>query len=284
MENTQAQSITPALLARSDHDEPSIFLPENMLREARRQRGLSPVRVPDVCLLDPDGDVVRHIVREGRANRSPSWACYHTDLWETDYDGVRIGIVGSAVGASFAVLVAEELFASGCQFLVSMTSAGQIADDLEVPCVILIERALRGEGTSHAYLPPALAVDADPALIMAVDRHLDHDAGRTLRGTTWTTDAPFRETRSAVTSAEAAGALAVEMEAAALYAFATACHRPIICFAHVTNTMAVAEGDFEKGPSDGAEQALALVAAATQGWTTIRHIAPNPAPDGDGPR
>lgn len=258
--------IRAAMTERADHDEPSIFLPENLLREARRQRGLAPGTVPDVCLLDPDGDIVRHLVREGRAERSPSWACYHTDLWETGHDDRRIGIVGCAVGAPFAVLVAEELFASGCRFLVSMTSAGQIAPDLSLPCVILIERALRGEGTSHAYLPPAPAIDADAALIGAVHDGLERAGVPTLRGATWTTDAPFRETRTAIAAAEAAGALAVEMEAAALYAFAAARRRPVVCFAHVTNAMAVAEGDFEKGPADGAEQALAVVAAAARGW------------------
>lgn len=75
------------LLLRDDHGEPSVFLPENMLREARRQRGLPPGTVPRVCLLDPDGDIVRYLERTGRASRSPSWACYHTALVETDIGG-----------------------------------------------------------------------------------------------------------------------------------------------------------------------------------------------------
>jgi len=98
------------------------------------------------------------------------WACYHTDLWETTIDDVRIGVVGCAVGAPFAVRVAEQLFASGCRLLISITSAGQIAADLDLPCFILIDRALRGEETSHCYLPPEEDVTADPTLIAAVAR------------------------------------------------------------------------------------------------------------------
>jgi hypothetical protein len=60
------------------------------------------------------------------------------------------------------------------------------------------------------------------------------------------------------------------MEAAALYALSAARGRPVVCFAHVTNTMAVAEGDFEKGPSDGAEHALRVVVAAANGWLQHR--------------
>ncbi len=266
MEITRPQSPVSAFDDRGDYAEPSVFLPENMLREARRQRQLPLGAVPEVCLLDPDGDIVRHLVREGRAERSPSWACYHTELWEATDDTLRFGLVGGAVGASFAVLVAEELFASGCECIISVASAGQIAADLEPPCMILIDRALRGEGTSHAYLPPAPAVNADQDLIAAVDGFLRDNIVPTRRGTTWTTDAPFRETRTALATAEAAGAVVVEMEAAALYALAVARDRPVICFAHVTNTMGVAEGDFEKGPYEGAVQALSVVSAASRGW------------------
>ena len=270
MSNTASGTTTNNLLARADHDQPSIFVVDNMLREARRQRNLAPGVVPDVCLLDPDGDIVRHLARDGRAERSASWACYHTDLWEADCHGHTIGVVGGAVGAPFAVLVAEELFASGCTFLVSMSSAGTIDPDLQLPGVVLIDRALRGEGTSHAYVPSADAIDADPDLVVDVSRGLEQAGMQPFRGTTWTTDAPFRETPTAIANAREAGAMIVEMEAAALYAFAEAQKRAVICFAHVTNSMAVSEGDFEKGPANGAEQALAVVAAARKGWLDLR--------------
>ncbi len=258
------------LIDRNDHDQPSVFLPENLLREARRQRGLGDGAVPEICLLDPDGDIVRHLVAKGRATRSHSWACYHTQLWETDLDTLKIGIVPCAVGAPFAVLVAEELFASGCEFLVSVTSAGKIDPDQVLPEVILIERALRGEGTSHAYLPIAASIDAEPCLVEAVAEVLDRHGITAATGTSWTTDAPFRETRAALAAARDAGAVVVEMEAAALYAFGTAFRKPVVCFAHVTNTMAVDEGDFEKGHANGAEQALSLVTAATNAWRQSR--------------
>ena len=77
------------------------------------------------------------------------------------------------------------------------------------------------------------------------------------QGATWTTDAPFRETTFAVAQAQAAGIIAVEMEAAALYAFAQARQQPVVCFAHVTNQMGTVANDFEKGHADGAHDALA---------------------------
>jgi uridine phosphorylase len=252
--------------SRTDYAEPSVFVPDGLLREARRQRGLADGDVPAVCLLDPDGDLVRHLRRQGRARRSDVWACYHTELWVADLAGEPVGVVGCAVGAPFAVLVAEQLFASGCQLLVSMTSSGQIDPDLDLPALILIDRAVRGEGTSLAYLPPEPAIEADPVLIATAAQGLAEASIPARRGPVWTTDAPFRETASFIATARAAGTLAVEMEAAALYAFAAARGQPVVCFALVTNQMAQTDGDFEKGPADGAEQALAVVDAVGRAW------------------
>jgi SAM-dependent methyltransferase/uridine phosphorylase len=251
----------PPLLTAGDHNEPSVFVVENLLREARRQRRLGDTRVPDVCLLDPDGDVVRHLQRQGRATRHHDWACYHSELWVTETGGLTVGIVPCAVGAPYAVLVAEELAASGATLVVSVTSAGSITPLGEPPYFVLIERAWRDEGTSHRYLPPGEWSE--------ISRHLDRSLGHAFdgldepvhRGATWSTDAPFRETAVAIERARAAGIHAVEMEAAALYAYAQATHRDVVCIAHVTNTMAVDGDDFEKGVDDGTERTLELVAA-----------------------
>ncbi|TBR29146.1 MAG: hypothetical protein EPO10_09405, partial [Reyranella sp.] len=111
------------------------------MREARRQKGLHPAAVPPVCVLDPDGDLVRRLVADGAAWRDMARACYHTELYRSVHDDIELGLVGCAVGAPFAVLVAEQLFASGCHFLVSMTSAGQLRPLRPPPYFVLIERA-----------------------------------------------------------------------------------------------------------------------------------------------
>ncbi|CAN5626144.1 hypothetical protein BH23CHL5_BH23CHL5_18060 [soil metagenome] len=247
------------LLARTDHDQPSVFMVENLLREGRRQLDRAEVDIPRVCLLDPDGDVVRFIEQSGIGAVSPGWACYHTTLFECDVDDLRIGVLGCAVGGSFAVLVAEELFASGCNLVVSLTSAGRIGASASHEPYVIIDRALRGEGTSYAYLPPAPAVCADASLAETAHESLVAAGIAAIRGTSWTTDAPFRETASAIADARRQGAIAVEMEAASLYALASARGFPLLCLAHLTNDMAVEPGDFEKGAANGAEMALHIV-------------------------
>ena len=256
-----ARPTTPPLLRRKAYDQPSVFTAVNLLREARRQKGVPNGYVPEVCVLDPDGDIVRHLKATGQARRDPHWACYHTDLYDFKHEGQTFGVIGCAIGASFAVLVAEELFASGCRLLISVTSSGQIVPQGEPPYFVLIERALRDEGTSYHYLPPDEYARLQPALHKRLGDAFDALGIPVHAGDVWTTDAPFRETQAAIDAARRLGILAVEMEAAALYAFAEARERPVVCFAHVTNQMAV-EGDFEKGEAGGSHDALRVIAAA----------------------
>jgi uridine phosphorylase len=256
----------PPILNGKDFTASSVFEPANLLREARRQKRVPEIAAPEICILDPDGDILRALRREGRARLAPGWACYHTELYEFDEGDVRFGIIGCAVGASFAVLLAEELFVSGCRLLVSMTSAGQILPQGETPYFVVIDRALRDEGTSYHYLPPADFAQAEDALVDLAMQALRGIPQTVYRGAAWTTDAPFRETATAIEQARAHGILAVEMEAAALYAFAAARQKPVLCFAHVTNRMAVEGGDFEKGEADGAYASLAVIAAVAREW------------------
>jgi len=249
----------PPLLDNKDPSAASVFVASALLREARRQKRIGAADVPSVCILDPDGDIVRRLKAEGRAERAGEWPCYHTDLYRFTLAGKPAGIIGCAVGAPFAVLVAEELFACGCEFLISLTSAGQIAPEGKPPYFVVIDRALRDEGTSYHYAAPSDYSEADPHLVGRAVAALRPADVAILAGASWTTDAPFRETEAAIAAARARGILAVEMEAAALYAFARAADRKVLCLAHVTNTMAVAEQDFEKGEADGTVDALRVL-------------------------
>jgi uridine phosphorylase len=198
-------------------------------------------------------------------------------MWRWQSGDLACGIVGHVVGGSFAVLAAEQLFASGCGLLISVASAGQIIDVGPPPYYILIERALRDEGTSYHYLPPSNYVAADPALVRLAADALG-GAGQIHVGDSWTTDAPFRETEESIASRRRAGILAVEMEAASLYAFAAARARPVVCLAHVSNQLGCVDGDFEKGDGNGAAGSLELVMALAAAWRRVARGVERTAP------
>jgi purine-nucleoside phosphorylase len=255
----------PPLLDNKNPAAKSVFAPSALLREARRQKGLAVTSVPSVCVLDPDGDIVRRLKATAQTHPANNWPCYHTELFTFTVGTRAVGIVGCAVGAPFAVLISEELFASGCDLLISITSAGQITPAGQLPYFVVIDRALRDEGTSYHYAVPSEYSEAEPNLVAMAANALKAKGVNAVIGSSWTTDAPFRETEEAIAAARSKGILAVEMEAAALYAFARATNKKVLCLAHVTNTMAVVDQDFEKGEADGTVDALRVLEAVISG-------------------
>jgi hypothetical protein len=66
--------VIPPILDNKQTSMPSVFAPAALLREARRQKGLTPSEVPSVCILDPDGDLVRELRQTGAAKSRQSLA------------------------------------------------------------------------------------------------------------------------------------------------------------------------------------------------------------------
>lgn len=163
-------------LFEHNHTSEPVFLPGNMLESARMQKGLPPLVVPAGCLLDFDGELLDFLLATGSAKIEPAWPCFHTKLYRWHVDSTEFGVVGGTVGAPFAVLIAEELFALGCKALVTISSAGLIAEDLQPPLLLLIDQALRDEGTSYHYLPPERFSFASPPLADAVAQSLTNAA------------------------------------------------------------------------------------------------------------
>lgn len=247
------------ILNDKDYDAPSIFNPANLLREARRQKNIRDGSVPDVCVLDPDGDIVDYLKRTNNAEPDASWACYHTSLYRFVYSGRTMGIIGNAVGASFAVLLAEQLFVSGCRLLISITSAGIINTPPNNARFTLIKSSLRDEGTSYHYIPPDQPSVIHEHLFVSLSTLFGREELSLQPGTSWTTDAPYRETEKSIGAAKQKGIISVEMEASALYAFAIARKKDVVCYAHLTNTMARNGDDFEKGAENGSIESLNLI-------------------------
>ena len=247
---------SPDILKHKNFVEPSLFQPENLLRESRRQNDIPDGEIPSVCILDPDGNLVDYLHTKNELVKNKYWACYHSYLYTFNINGLAVGIIPRAVGASYAVLIAEQLFISGCELLISITSAGIITDLNIDKQFALITESIRDEGTSYHYLPKDEISALSPKLI----KKLEHSS-LWFEAKSWTTDAPYRETQSAINAMKKNNVVCVEMEASALYAFAQAKHKEVICFAHLTNTMAQQEGDFEKGEDFGSLEMLKLIGA-----------------------
>ncbi|HEX9385860.1 MAG TPA: nucleoside phosphorylase [Anaerolineales bacterium] len=130
----------------------------------------------------------------------------------------KVAVLTSFGGGSPMVMeLAEELAVMGAKKMILMTWGGTLQTDIKPGDIVVCNRAIRDEGASHHYLPPSKYVDANESLVNElVDAIRTRDAQCTL-GTTWTTDAPYRETREEVMQYQAEGVKTVEMESAGLF-------------------------------------------------------------------
>jgi uridine phosphorylase len=245
MKATREVSQLPLL----DHplDSPSVFRPEDLVEDVRGQRRIHGLDLPEVCVLDFDGDITDAFVKSGEASACDGWPCFHTSMWILPVGGVRCGLIARTIGGPYAVLVAEQLAVCGVRVIVGLTSAGRVGSRLPVPGVVVVDRAIRDEGTSYHYLPAGDTVHALPGLADALEREVKAVGLPVQRGLVWTTDAPYRETSEQLERYARLGALAVEMQAASLFAFAAARKVAVGVVAHVTNAADQADARFDKG-------------------------------------
>jgi len=195
IDDPDRMSIDSLPLLRHALESPSAFTPERLMDAVRAERGLTLEAVPPLCVLDFDGDLSDHLADAGLSMPLASWACFHTSMRVLTLDGLTCGIVPRTIGGPYAVLVAEQLRAAGARVIVGLTSAGRVSPSLPLPSVVVVDEAVRDEGTSLHYLPPSPTVETpSPRLVDAMAQELTALRVPVSRGAVWTTDAPYRET------------------------------------------------------------------------------------------
>jgi len=172
-----------------------------------------------VCFF---GDVVSRIAAERGARQAAQLYSEHGvhPIFELEHRGERIAFFQPGVGAPLAALFVEEAIDYGCRALVACGGAGALDASLAPGHPVVVSSAVRDEGTSYHYLAPARTVETAPAVVSAIEDVLARSGVPFTTGTTWTTDAAYRETKEKVALRRSEGCITVEMEAAALLAVA----------------------------------------------------------------
>ena len=178
--------------------------------------------VPPACVVTFFGDTVRRLLERGSARviTENAWEDGPHPLLEVEHRRQRLAVLHTGVGAPLAAGLLEEVIAMGCRAFVVCGGAGALRPEVTRGHLVVVESALRDEGTSHHYLPPSRFIDADQAAVAVVRATLDDHGVPYIAGRTWTTDAPYRETPNKIEARRAEGCVTVDMEAAALAAVA----------------------------------------------------------------
>lgn len=228
----------------------------------RSERKLPFQLVPRICILEFDGDLADWLVKTGNARLYENWACFHTIMHSIDVDGTTCGIIARTIGGPYAVLIAEQLKASGAELILGLTSAGRVSRSLPLPSLVVVREAIRDEGTSYHYIAAGESAESNAELV-AVLAHGVRGLGLPVStGRVWTTDAPYRETQQQFDAHAAEGVLAVEMQAASLFAFSKATGMPAGVVALVSNAVDRMDDTFNKGPYELGQRLIEAMCCA----------------------
>ena len=138
-------------------------------------------------------------------------------VYVMDVEGRAVTVTHPGVGAPLAVAFAEELVGLGVTTLVACGGAGALVER-ELGHVMVVDSALRDEGTSYHYAAPSRVIDADPLGVRVATETLERLGAPFEVGRTWTTDALYRETPSRIARRVGEGCAMVDMESSAFIA------------------------------------------------------------------
>lgn len=183
---------------------------------------IRPRDVPEHCVICFFQEVIDKVVAEHGATllARNKWEDGPHPLYEIMYGGRRLAFFHPSVGGPMAAGLLEEMIAWGCKKFIACGGCGVLQKEIAVGHLILVTSAVRDEGVSYHYLPPAREVLAGEAGIQALAQTMDRLGVAYRCGKTWTTDAPYRETAGKVALRRQEGCVTVEMEAASFLAVA----------------------------------------------------------------
>jgi uridine phosphorylase len=139
-----------------------------------------------------------------------------------EFEGVRLAVVSHGVGSPGAAVCFEELIRAGATTLIRVGTAGSYSADTPAGSLIVSTAAVRAEGLTYQLVPNGFPAVADSEVVDALYDTAQEFEGVVKKGITVTLDAFFNGVEEIPHKKyKQAGALAVEMEIAALYIVAT---------------------------------------------------------------
>ncbi|HEX2350788.1 MAG TPA: nucleoside phosphorylase [Ktedonobacterales bacterium] len=213
----EASADTPAAEQDAEH-----FTPRAALTHALGLHGrtLDEARLPSTLIATFDTAIYRDMLAATSADQAPQVPAAVMTVAQGKIGERPVTLRKLGIGAPAAISVLEEMIALGVRDLLIVGTGGSLQPALPIGSFVVPTGAIREEGTSFHYVPAGAELAPDATLAQALAEAVVAQGGGVTFGPVWTTDAPYRELRSKVAAYGAMGALAVEMEASALFALA----------------------------------------------------------------
>lgn len=161
-----------------------------------------------------------------------------------DFSG-KIGILGKfGIGGPITAVLTENLSFWGVKIIISIGLGSSLVDHIEIGDIILVEKAIRDEGTSYHYEQESKYAYASQILLKKVKDILKQKDISLISGPVWTTDAIYRETKEEVMELRKDTILAVEMESATLFTVAKYCSISSLSIIGISDSISSLEWEF----------------------------------------
>ncbi|HEX9036118.1 MAG TPA: nucleoside phosphorylase [Ktedonobacterales bacterium] len=209
--------------APDNTDDEAHITPARFVRYAlgRHDRTLEASLLPETLIATFQRAVFTDLVAATSASQPPQVPEDVARVMQGAVGERQVALVRLGIGAPATVTVLEELIALGVKRIIVIGTGGSLQRSLPIGSLTIATGAIREDGTSFHYAPAGVEVAPDAALSRALGEAVVALGSQVAFGPMWTTDAPYRELQSKVAVYSAMGALAVEMEAAALFALAS---------------------------------------------------------------
>lgn len=199
------------------HELDSIITPDKMLEHRRKAGRFPSTPPPKTVIFCYQSRFVKEILE--KIPHQACTGCFSKLYYLTEFP-LSVAIADFGVGAPITAARMEELIAWGVEQFISIGTAGSLQTKAPIGHLIVCEKAIRDEGTSHHYLPPSKYIHAPRRMTNKLISQLKKIESPFLVGTSWTTDSLYRQTAEEIEQLQKENVLTVEMEAAALFAVA----------------------------------------------------------------
>ena len=176
----------------------------------------------EYCVITFFREILEAMEKQGRIKVVKFLNCETLDvpIYEMDYMGKKVHLFLGFLGAAGSAAFLEELIAHGFNKFIVCGGAGVLRKDIAVGHLIIPTSAIRDEGVSYHYLPPAREIECSPEVVGKIEEEFIKHKIEYIKAKTWTTDSFYRETEKKIELRKSEGCVTVEMEAAAFFAVA----------------------------------------------------------------
>ena len=203
---------------KGKHAHDSMIDPSEFKRYSQKIGKWPSYPAPKGVIFCYDRELMKHVIDNHKTEQKEGFYGDFRFLSETKGKVALLGNFG--IGAPIAGTLLEELISFGVKRFISIGTAGTLQRDLGIGDIVVCDSAIRDEGTSHHYAKPSKFAYASKQLTAKIKSALNQKGIQYASGTSWTIDAPYRETVAEARRYQHEGILTVEMEASALFAIA----------------------------------------------------------------